>query len=102
MTDPAKCPNFVRDYDCRSDDIDPKYHVLQQKVRHCAPVSVRADNPCRPAARIGQAAVLALQSQHKLPHSGACATRPVQQCCRCSPAMPCCAEADRALTDGKH
>ncbi|CAK0786753.1 hypothetical protein CVIRNUC_009967 [Coccomyxa viridis] len=31
MTDPAKCPSFVRDYDCRADYIDQNYHVLQQK-----------------------------------------------------------------------
>ncbi|CAL5222153.1 g4478 [Coccomyxa viridis] len=31
MTDPKTCPDFVRDYDCRSSDIDTKYHSLQQK-----------------------------------------------------------------------
>lgn len=31
MTDPKNCPAFVNDFDCRSSDIDPKYHVLQQK-----------------------------------------------------------------------
>ena len=32
MTDHKKCPDFVQDYDCRSSDIDAKYHSLQQKV----------------------------------------------------------------------
>ena len=38
MTDPKKCPAFVNDFDCRSSDIDPKYHVLQQKVQHHPPM----------------------------------------------------------------
>lgn len=38
MTDPKNCPAFVNDFDCRSSDIDPKYHVLQQKVQHHPPM----------------------------------------------------------------
>ena len=48
MSDAAKCPDFVRDYDCRSDYIDPKYRVLQQKVCHCASVPVSHDVLCPP------------------------------------------------------
>lgn len=56
MTDPAKCPSFVRDYDCRADYIDQNYHVLQQKVRHCTLISVTHNLLRRPAGGRGMTA----------------------------------------------